>query len=295
MYQPAWLARQNDQVTGIMITTLGVLAFVPDTLFIKMIGMDAMSLSFWRSGISGIIILAFLLLAGQARQVTAMLGTGWRGLIYILIMAIATLLFVYAIRTTTVANTMFILSSAPMFAAIASRIFLGEPVSRRLALAIGFSMFGIAVIALGSIEGTSGSTRGDLAALAVAICLGVKHTLARSMRQFSMVPAVATGQVLLALVLLVLVDIRPPSGIDLFYLAVLATIFIPMATSLMALGPRYITAPEVSLILLLEVILAPLLVWAILGEKPTVHALIGGSLLIAVIAGFNLFQLKSAS
>ena len=290
---PHWTPPRNEQVTGILITTLGVLAFTPDTLFIRLISVDSLSLAFWRSGISGLVILIALLVAGQSRQVISMLGTGWRGMIYILIMAFATLLFIYAIRTTTVANTMIILSTSPMFAAIASRILLKEKINRRLAWAIGLSMFGIGIVAAGSSGDQNSSFNGDLAALVVAVCLGIKHTIARSMRQISMVPAVAMGQLLLAITLVFLVDITPITGRDLIYLLVLAIVFMPMATSLMALGPRYITAPEVGLILLLEVIIAPLLIWAVLGEVPSGNAIIGGALLIAVIATYNFLQLRS--
>ena len=41
---------------------------------------------------------------------------------------------------------------------------------------------------------------------------------------------------------------------------------VPIATALMFLGPRYIPAPEVGLLLLLESILGPVWVWLVLGE-----------------------------
>jgi drug/metabolite transporter (DMT)-like permease len=50
------------------------------------------------------------------------------------------------------------------------------------------------------------------------------------------------------------------------------------------LGPRYLPAPEVSMITLLEVILGPLLVWAVIGENPGQMTLIGGAIIIITVA-----------
>ena len=282
----------SNQVKGLLLTTLGVIAFVPDSLFIKLISIEPVSITFWRSGISGFVILIILILFGRFRQIKQFMHTGLAGVVYIILMSFATFMFVYAIRTTSVANTLFILSTSPMFAAIASRVLLKEPISVNLAWAIGFSISGIGIIAYGSTGTESGALMGDLAALAVAASIGLKHTIVRSVKQISMVPAVAVAQILLAIFLYIVVDIQPILGLDLLYILILGILFIPIATSLMALGPRYITAPEVSLILLLEAILAPLLVWVVLGEQPTIYALIGGGIVMIVLIVFNMRQLR---
>ena len=48
------------------------------------------------------------------------------------------------------------MSTAPLFTAIMARIFLGEAVQRRTWFAILLALTGIAVIVLGSLEGTAG-------------------------------------------------------------------------------------------------------------------------------------------
>ena len=45
---------------------------------------------------------------------------------------------------------------------------------------------------------------------------------------------------------------------------------------MITLSPRYISAPEVSLIMRLEVLLAPFWVWLVLGEVPSIQTLIWG-------------------
>ena len=54
-----------------------------------------------------------------------------------------------------------------------------------------------------------------------------------------------------------------------------------------SLGPRYISAPEVSLLILLESVLAPLLVWAVISENPGFWALAGGGVVIGALLVSN--------
>eukprot|EP00956_Cyclotella_meneghiniana_P009038 scaffold12408_cov22-Cyclotella_meneghiniana.AAC.1 len=53
----------------------------------------------------------------------------------------------------------------------------------------------------------------------------------------------------------------------------------------LAIAPRYITAPEIGLCILLETVLGPLLVFFAYREVPSMNTLIGGLLLLVVLAG----------
>lgn len=282
----------SERSKGLIIILIAVISFVPDSLFIKLIQTSTFNLTFWRSFISGTIIILVLALVQRNNPIKEISKAGWAGYVYIFLLATASLLFVYAIRTTSVANALFIISTSPMFAAIASRIILKEPLNSRLIWAIALSMVGIGLITSGSLTIRSDAIWGDLASLLVAIMIAIKHTVARKAKAFSMVPAAGLAHILLASVLLIFTDVSFLSPRDWIYMLILGTIFIPVATSLMALGPRYLPAPEVALIILLEAILAPLLVWAVLGEEPTRLAILGGSLVIVVLAVYNYYQLK---
>jgi len=49
------------------------------------------------------------------------------------------------------------------------------------------------------------------------------------------------------------------------------------------------------LILLLEALLGPVLVWWVIGEFPGQAALWGGSIILSALAGVNLIRLKGAA
>ena len=67
--------------------------------------------------------------------------------------------------------------------------------------------------------------------------------------------------------------------------------FIGVASCLLALGPRYIGSTEVSLLILLESILAPILVWFVIGESPGFWALVGGAVVVGSLLFSNLYLL----
>ena len=60
-------------------------------------------------------------------------------------------------------------------------------------------------------------------------------------------------------------------------------VVVPVSIALISLGPRYISAPETSLIMLLETALGPLWVWLVLAEVPPTLTFIGGAIVIIMM------------
>ncbi|MGA0924773.1 MAG: EamA/RhaT family transporter, partial [Lutimaribacter sp.] len=93
----------TDQLKGLLITTAGALLIVPDSLFVRLIDADALTIAFWRAIlVGGLITLGVLVLQG-ARPFRALMGTGIYGLLYVLIMGVSTNLFIIAVDLTSVA------------------------------------------------------------------------------------------------------------------------------------------------------------------------------------------------
>jgi drug/metabolite transporter (DMT)-like permease len=67
---------------------------------------------------------------------------------------------------------------------------------------------------------------------------------------------------------------------------------IVVSSVLLALGPRYITSAEVGLLVLLESVLAPILVWFVIAEYPGGYALLGGAIVIGALAVSNVVVLR---
>src|SRR6056297_1235058 len=180
----------SDHLKGLLITTLAVLFVVPDSLFVRLIDAGQLTTAFWRGITSGGLILAGLLFWQGTRGFAPIFRTGWPGLIYIVLMGATAPGFVFAVSQTSVANVVFIFASIPIFAAVFSRIFLGEPISRRLILTMAVVLVGLGIIAYGSHESQIASWRGDLWALGVAASYAAALTAVRRLRATSMIPAI---------------------------------------------------------------------------------------------------------
>ena len=280
----------SDHLKGILITTLGVLLVVPDSLFVRVIDADPFTITFWRSAISGGLILVGLLIFQGVAGFRAVARTGVPGLIYILMIGMTAPGFVMAITLTSVANVVFIFASIPIFSAILSRIFLGEPVSKRVIITMAVVMCGLAIIAYGSHESEISSWQGDALAVFVSVCFAAALTAVRKVKATSMIPGIPIAYLISAGVMLLFAS--PADAMPAQWTLVLPHgMFIAISTCLLTLGPRYISSSEVSLLILLESVLAPLLVWAVIGEDPGLWALIGGAVVVGALFVSNLIVL----
>lgn len=280
----------TDQAKGLLITCLGVLFVVPDSLFVRLIDADALAIAFWRlllaGGLSGIYLLA---VQGTA-PFRAVLATGRFGVIYMIGVGASGVLFVLAVSLTSVANVVFIIASLPVFAAVFSRFMLAEPITLRIFLTMAAVAPGLAVIAYGSGETEGASRAGDLLALSVSALFAASLTAARKMRSVSMVPGVAMAY--FGAALLIAPFAAPLSmpvseaGLVMGHAAVIL-----ISSVLISIGPRYITSAEVGLLVLLESVLAPLLAWAVIGEYPGPYTLLGGAIVIGALTLSNVVLL----
>jgi drug/metabolite transporter (DMT)-like permease len=284
-------AGMNEHLTGLLITTLGVLLIVPDSLFVRLIFADAATIAFWRSAVAGGLILIGVLAVQGLSGFRAVLRTGWPGVIYVLLMSTTSPGFVMAISLTSVANAVFIFASIPIFAAIFSRIFLGEPIRARMVVTMAVVLVGLGVIAYGSSENAIASWKGDLIAVGVSMSFAGALTAVRKARATAMIPALPLAYLLSGALMLICADPWQISAGQ-WHLVGAHGAFIAVSACLLTLGPRYISSAEVSLLILLESVLAPLLVWAMIGEDPGPWALLGGAVVIGALFVSNMVALR---
>ena len=272
----------NTRQKGLLITTLGVLFVVPDSLFVRLITSEPMVMAFWRSMSSGVLITLALLIFGGLKSFSVLLHMGFWGWLYCFLIGSTSPAFVLAVSKTSVANVVFIFAAIPVFAALLSWIFLKERVTKRLVLTMIGVGLGLSIIALSSHNSGLAHWSGDAFAFYVAFAYAGALTIVRKLKNYSMIPAIPVGYILSAVVLLPFVDpFALWSENTTLYLG--HGIFIALATCFLTLGPRYISSPEVSLLILLESVLAPLLVWYVIGEDPGRATLIGGTVVIATL------------
>ena len=277
----------TDHFKGLLITTCGVLLVVPDSLFVRLIDADPMVTAFWRGIIAGGFILFGLVLFQGLSGFKGILKSGNPGLIYTFLIGSTAPAFVLAVTNTSVANVVFIFATIPIFASIFSLVFLKEPIRRNMVVTIFFVLIGLGVIAYGSGYSEVASWEGDLWALYVSVAFAGALTAVRQVKGISMIPAIPIAYigsaVLIGLFYLPLQEFKQD-----WYLFLGHGAFIAGATCLLTLGPRFLSSPEVSLLILLESVLAPILVWFFLGEYPGEWAILGGTLVILTLIVSNI-------
>lgn len=269
-----------DHRRGILIALGGVLTLSPDGLLIRLISADDWTLLFWRGLLMSISLVTAFLFIYQKNIWAIFQKMGKKGVLAAIIQAAGTTFFVLAITHTTVANTLIILGVMPLWAALFSRLFLGEKIHLRTWVAIPVALLGIYITTSTQVQ----TCTGDLYAICSAIFLALHGVVARSAKNINMTPSLAIGGLFIALIALVNASPLSVTPTDATYLALLGFFILPVSFGLLITAPRYIPAPEVNLILLLEMVLGTYWVWLFIGEEPTSQALIGGSLIIITLA-----------
>ena len=281
----------SHKTKGVLLCLCGIVLLSPDSLLLRLIGADLWTLAFWRGGLSAVgLAVAVLLMEGRQPGQQQLLRLTRQGVVVAVSFAIANLAFIFSIQNTVVANTLVIMSLSPLFAALLSYFFFREPISTGTWLAAVAIFLGLTMVFYGSLA--TGGVVGDLAALVTSLCVAISLVLMREHRDISMVPALAWSSGLACLAALPFALPGSLSGTALILMLVLGLIVLPASLTMIGLAPRYLPAPEVSLILRLEALLAPLWVWLVLGEVPSRQTLIGGGIILATLICLSLYTIR---
>ncbi len=273
----------SAHLKGITITACGVLIISPDGLLTRLIEADHWTMIFYRALFMSFgmwLVLGFTSPHRVWQQYRTLRGAA---VVKVIAYSLGTISFIFAITHTSVANTLIILATTPLFAALISRVLLQERLEPRTLIAIAVVAIGIAVMVSDGESGRS-SRVGDFAALLGSFFLACGFSFVRRFPQASTFAAISVSGILTALLVLPLAAPLSITQADLGYLMIMGLYMLPLGTALMFIGPRYIPAPEVGLLLLLESVLGPLWVWLALGEEPGTRTLIGGAIVLSTLA-----------
>ena len=240
--------------------------------------------TFWRSLFAAVFVFAALLV-GRGGAWNALRAGGGYGLLSGAMWAIMMIAFMLALMTTTTANTLIVNSITPLVTALLARAVLRDPIPTRTWTAIGLAIAGMLWM-FGS-RFAAGEPRhliGMAIALAVPLAAAVNLvTLKHAGRSVDLVPAVFIGAALSAAVSLPFALPLHASAHDLVLLAVLGCLQLGLPCMLMVRASPHLSAPEISLLAMLEVVLGPLWVWLGAGEAPALATLAGGALVIGAL------------
>jgi len=275
-----------------LLTLGGVLVFTPDSLLIRLTDVDPFTLAVGRGVPAGLIMLLGYALVTRQGLLSSVRAIGRWGVLVCLLQGTCSITFLAAFSYTSVANVLVIFACTPLIAALLSWLIFREKVSASTYWAIVGAASGLAIVASGSFGGIRWF--GDSLALLNAVLLATVFTILRGHREINMIPASGIGLLIGALVSIPFAGFPPLDALQVTWLALAGVIILPLALTLLTLGPRYLPAPEVGMIMLLEAVLGPLWVWLVIQESPGIPTLIGGTVVLVVLFVHSLWRLRTS-
>ena len=244
---------------------------------------------FYRSLAFALVVLVVVVVRHRSGTVAAFRAIGVPGLVAAVSLGGAFIAFIFALLWTTVAEAVFILSSAPFFAALLARLVLREAVGPATWVAMAVALGGIAVMLSNGLGGG-----GWGAAAALAACIGYAGAIValRAGRRVDMMPATCLSGVFAGLVCLPFAGSLAIGGHDLMFALLLGSGQIGLQYILVTIAARHVPAAQIALLMLVEVALAPLWVWIGVGEVPGGHTLTGGAIVVAAVAAQAVHALR---
>jgi len=289
----------SDHRKGLMLTFVGGLVITFDTPVLRLIDGPQWTVMFWRAALLSITVLAWWLVSRMLRRNAPPLINGKAGMAIILLYVAGNLTFITAVFNTTIANVVFILALTPLFAALMSFVWFRENLGPVTWTALVMSLFGVSIIVWSGLE--NDSIFGDLMAAATAMTMALAFTITRKTGKDMSMSPVMVGAIT-AVISLFASGTIALEGFDLgvlnltheqsLWMLLNGMIIMPLSYSLLSLGPRYITASEVALFLLMETALAPIWVWLAVGEKVAIPTLIGGAIILTTLLAHSLYKLR---
>ena len=257
-------------------------------------------ITFWRSAFT-VLALAVLLLAlrGPAALLESVRAGGRTLWLSGLCWSVMFTAFMVALTLTSVGNVLVTMAIAPLLTALLARVALGHRLVGRTWAAIVVAGIGIAWMYAREVSGADArNVIGTLVALCVPIAAATNWTLiqhSRHARDVDLLPAVLIGAIISALATLPLSMPFAASAHDLALLGLLGVVQLAIPCLMSVAAGRYLSAPEASLLALLEVVFGVAWAWLGANEAPAPHVLGGGALVLGALAANEALALRRSS
>jgi drug/metabolite transporter (DMT)-like permease len=271
----------------VMVFAAGVIFSVMGIGVRSMQEAEAFQILFYRSIGGAIGLWGYLMISNRAGPLRAFGPVGLPAVIGGLCLMVAFAGSIVSLVTTTVANAVFLLATAPLWSAIIAFLVLGERVRLSTLLTILIGGVGVAIMVIDGIS--AGHIIGNVAALACALAFALFAVVLRRERNIDTMPVTCLGGVFAVFCSATAVYASGQSLIVPMHDAVLAVglgLFV-VAGGLVTFtrGARTVPAAEATLLSMSEVVLAPIWVWLLLGESASLNTLTGGAILLSALIG----------
>jgi drug/metabolite transporter (DMT)-like permease len=271
---------------------VGLLATSFPAILVRFADAPALAIAFYRNLFAAVIILPFIFVQkGGLRNYSGLMP---KVVLTSFFLALHFFTWNASLKMTSVASSLVICSTQPIWSALLGRIFLKEKVTLRGWISIGIALSGIAAIAFTDLGKSRENLLGDLLALLAAIFASLYLILGRSVKDriplSSWLFAVYFGSCAFLFIGTVSTSTAIAGFSGRTWLMFLLMALVPSAIghSLLNYAVRHIEAYKVQLGLLLEPLVSSILAFVVFMEKPSAVFYPGALLaLIGVVLGIS--------
>ena len=234
----------------------------------------------FRTGALSLALLIMMLMRKPGDFLASIARIGSWGLVAALLFATMQTLFVFSLSNTTVANTVFILSSGPIITAVLARLVLGERVDMATWGILLLALLGVTLMVGDGLS--SDSWLGNLAAVGGAVSFAGFVVIFRAKRQVDMMPSVVIGGFIAMAVAAIMTGGQlsipaPDLALSVFWGGIISSAVLALFT----VASRHLSGAELTLLLMLEYFLGPFWVWLFINEVPSMMTLVGGAIVLS--------------
>jgi len=265
----------------IMILTATLCLSLGGLILRNMEAADGWQVMFYRSISFVVTLLALLVYRYRGGLFAAFRATGTDGVLVALLLAAGSVCYLFSLLLTTIANAMFIIAATPLFVAVVAWLVIGERVRPSTWAVMIVALCGIGLMVGDGLA--SGRMLGSLVALGVVVTFGGMIVVIRRSKAVDMLPATCMAGVVGGAAAFFMAGDLEVSRHDLILSLVMGSVQFGAGFTLITMGTRYVPAAEVSLLSLLEPILASLWVWIFVNEVPATLTLIGGAIVLGAV------------
>jgi drug/metabolite transporter (DMT)-like permease len=273
--------------SGALLIVIAAIFWSTMGLLIRMIDQaDTWQVLLWRSMAAMLVIGGWIAWRAGGSPWPRIRATGRAGVIGGLALVAAFGGAIFAIQSTTVANAVFLFSASPFLAALIGWVVLREPVRPATWAAMALAGVGMFIMVREGLA--AGAVSGNIAAFLSAMgfasfTVALRHGHLNDTMPVSLMGSVFSMLAAIAVLSLSGKGLMPPAA-DVAVALVMGAVSLAVGMILYTLGSRVLPAAEATLLSLVEVLLAPLWVWALLGETASPATFAGGAVVLSAVA-----------
>jgi drug/metabolite transporter (DMT)-like permease len=274
------------------VTSLGMLLMSFESPLIKMTTIPAQSVTFY-FGLFMFAITHIVLGIQQKSAFFEVYRVHYKPiLLSAFFMGISNLFFILAVKHTSVASAVFILSTAPLVSALIAFIFFRQKTPRRTFGAIFFVFVGLSIILFNDLG--LGNMLGNFYAFLCVLSFTSLFSVLERYKEVSRLACVGAGGLVASLLALMTASIVLPDPYSFKIILFMGALLTPISRVCIGIGTKFLPSVEVALLTIIEPVLAPFWVWMMMDEKPHSNTLIGGAIIVTTLLVHSMMAHKEA-